>query len=271
VALCRNLEVSKAGYYAWRDRKPSARIIEEDHLRSLVRKFHDLSWRRYGMPRIRKDLCDDGRFVGHNRVARLMREEGIAGKKRRSSRRATSSSPAYAAAPNLLNGDFHAEQLNQKWVADITYLSTGEGFLYLAVVLDLYSRRVVGWSMSRHINAALVIDALDSAIRSRKPLNGLIVHTDRGSQYACRDYRNYLNLRNVIPSMSEKAKCWQNAVAESFFATLKAETGHGTWKTRSQARSEVFEFIEAWYNSRRRHSTIGYLSPIQYEERQLVA
>jgi len=271
VALCRNLEVSKAGYYAWRDRKPSDRIVEEDRLRSEIRKSHEQSKQIYGMPKIRADLHGEGMVVGHNRVARLMREEGIAGKKRHRSRRAALASPIYAVAPNLLNGNFGADQPNRKWVADITYLSTGEGFLYLATVLDLYSRRIVGWSMSRNINAALVIDALNAAVQSRRPSTDLIVHTDRGSQYACREYRSYIKQRHITPSMSEKAKCWQNAVAESFFATLKNETGSGSWKTRREARDEVFEFIEAWYNTRRRHSTIGYLSPKQYEESRLVA
>ncbi len=271
VALWRNLEVSKAGYYSWRNRKPSARAAQEEQLRTDIRTFYERSGRRYGMPKIRADLHDAGMRVGHNRVARLMQEEGIVGKKRRLSRRITATSPTYAVAPNLLDGDFDSALLDRKWVADITYLSTGEGFLYLATVLDLYSRRVVGWSMSRRINAALVIDALNAAVNLRKPSRGLIVHTDRGSQYACREYRAYLKLHNIRPSMSEKGKCWQNAVAESFFATLKAEARPGEWRTRQQARAAVFEFIEAWYNTRRRHSTIGYLSPAQYEESRLVA
>jgi putative transposase len=223
------------------------------------------------MPKIRADLHDVGLCVGHNRVQRLMREEGIAGKKRHISRRITAASPSYAVAANILDGDFASTLPNKRWVADITYLSTSEGFLYLAMVLDLYSRRVVGWSMSHRINAALVIEALNAAVVLRRPSKGLIVHTDRGSQYACREYRAYLKLHNIVPSMSEKGKCWQNAVAESFFATLKTEAASGSWKTREQARAAVFEFIETWYNTRRRHSTIGYLSPVQYEVDRIVA
>jgi putative transposase len=270
AALCRNLEASKAGYYAWRKRALSKRALYDEQLRLDIQKSHERSGRRYGRPNIHADLKDAGIRISGKRVARIMREENIAGKRRCASRRVTAAAPSYPAAPNLLAGNFNQRLPNRAWVSDITYLPTGEGFLYLATVLDLYSRRIVGWSMSPRINAALVIDALSSAVRLRKPPEGLIVHTDRGSQYGSRDYREYLAQNNIEPSMSEKGKCWQNAVAESFFATLKTEAGPRSWKNRDRARADVFEFIEAWYNTRRRHSTLGYLSPKQYEERWVV-
>lgn len=271
VALCRNLEVSKAGYFTWRKRGSSARTLRDEELRSDIRVSHEKSGRRYGRPNIHADLKELGICVGGKRVARLMREENIAGKRRCASRRVTAAAPCYPAAPNLLDGNFHQDAPNRAWVSDITYLPTGEGFLYLATVLDLYSRLIVGWSMSTRINAALVIDALASAVRSRKPSSGLIVHTDRGSQYGSREYRSFLAHHNIEPSMSEKGKCWQNAVAESFFATLKTEAGPRSWRTRQEARYDVFEFIESWYNRRRRHSTLGYVSPMQFEKAGLVS
>jgi putative transposase len=269
-ALCRNLEVSKAGYYAWRKRAPSTRALRDEQLRSDIRKSHEGSGCRYGRPNIHADLKDAGIRISGKHLARLMREENIAGKRRCASRRVTAAAPSYPAAPNLIAGNFNQALPNRAWVADITYLPTGEGFLYLAAVLDLYSRLVVGWSMSSRINAALVINALNSAVLQRKPSKGLIVHTDRGSQYGSRDYRAYLARRNIQPSMSEKGKCWQNAVAESFFATLKTEAGPRSWKTRDLARADVFQFIETWYNPHRRHSTLGYLSPKQYEGSRVV-
>jgi putative transposase len=262
--------VSKAGYYAWRTRALSARALRDEQLRSDIRKAHEKSGHRYGRPNIHADLKAAGIRISGKHVARLMREENIAGKRRCASRRVTVGAPSYPAAPNLIAGNFNQRLPNRVWVSDITYLPTGEGFLYLATVLDLYSRLIVGWSMSPRINAALVIDALTSAVRSRRPSKGLIVHTDRGSQYGSRDYRKFLAQHNIEPSMSEKGKCWQNAVAESFFATLKAEAGPRSWKTRDLARADVFEFIETWYNSHRRHSTLGYLSPKQYEESRVV-
>jgi putative transposase len=266
AALCRNLNVSKAGYYAWRKRILSARVLRDEQLRADIRFSHERSGRRYGRPNIHADLKEMGIRISGKHVARLMREENIVGKRRSVSRRVTAAAPCYPAAPNLLKGKFHQSVPNRAWVSDITYLPTGEGFLYLATVLDLYSRRIVGWSMDVRINAALVIDALASAVRSRKPPNGLIVHTDRGSQYGSREYRSYLQEHNIKPSMSEKGKCWQNAVAESFFATLKTEAGPRSWKTRDLARADVFEFIETWYNRQRRHSTLGYISPVRFEK-----
>jgi putative transposase len=201
-----------------------------------------------------------------------MRIEQIQGKKRQAFRITTKSAHSYPIAPNLLNRQFTAPAPNRAWVADITYLSTREGWLYLAVVLDLFSRRVVGWSMSNHNDAPFVLAALRMAVDWRNPDPGLIVHTDRGSQYACNEYRAFIEAHGIVPSMSRTRACWDNAVAESFFATLRLELQPDRrWSTRSEARMAIFEYIEGWYNRERRHSTIGYLSPAKFEERRRVA
>ena len=200
-----------------------------------------------------------------------MKNADIRGKKRRSSR-ATTNASSYLAADNVLNRQFTPQEPNLAWVADITYFATKEGWLYLAVVIDLFSRRIVGWSISKFIDANLVLTALTMATERRNPKPGLVVHTDRGSQYGCRAYRQFIEERGIIPSMSRKRDCWDNAVAESFFASLKVELkSEQVWATRSEARSEIFEYIEAWYNRERRHSTIGYVSPAQFEECRRVA
>jgi putative transposase len=272
VALCRNLEVSKAGYYAWRDREPSIRAQTDDRLRQTIRIIHRKSRGRYGMPTIHAELKETGFRIARKRVARLMKLENIQGKKRRACRVTTMSSHSYAVAPNLLNRQFSADAPDVAWVADITYFATREGWLYLAVVLDLFSRRIVGWSMSRWIDSNLVIDALRMAVDRRRPRPGLIVHTDRGSQYACNAYRRFIEAHGIIASMSRKRDCWDNAVAESFFATLKLELEPASpWSTRAEARTGIFEYIETWYNRERRHSTLGYLSPTRFEERPRVA
>jgi putative transposase len=270
--MCRNLEVSKAGYYAWRERDLSARAKADHVLDVRIRAIHRKSRGSYGSPTIHAELRETGVRIARKRVARLMRMGQIQGKKRRAFRATTKSSHAYPIAPNLLNRQFLVTAPNRAWVADITYLSTREGWLYLAVVLDLFSRRIVGWSMSNCIDAQLVLAALRMAVDRRKPLPCLIVHTDRGSQYACNEYRAFIGAQGIIPSMSRKRDCWDNAVAESFFATLKLELKPDRmWATRSDARTAVFEYIETWYNRERRHSTIGYLSPAEFEERRRVA
>lgn len=219
---------------------------------------------------IHAELKAGGMRIARKRVARLMKLEQIHGKKPRAFRVTTMSSHAYPVAPNLLNRRFSAEAPNAAWVADITYFSTGEGWLYLAVVLDLFSRRIVGWSMSRSIDAALVLNALQMAVQRRRPQAGLIVHTDRGSQYACNEYRAFVAAHGIVPSMSRKRDCWDNAVAESFFATLKLEIKPDRpWGTRAQARAAIFEYIETWYNRERRHSTNRYLSPMEFERRHV--
>jgi putative transposase len=270
--MCRNLEVSKAGYYAWRERDLSARAKADQVLGVRIKAIHRKSRGSYGSPTIHAELRETGIRVARKRVARLMRIGHIYGKKRRAFRVTTKSSHAYPIAPNLLNRQFSVGAPNRVWVADITYLATREGWLYLAIVLDLFSRRIVGWSMSSCIDAPLVLSALRMAVDRRTPLPGLIVHTDRGSQYACNEYRAFVAAHGIIPSMSRKRDCWDNAVAESFFATLKLELKPDRmWATRSEARAAVFEYIEAWYNRERRHSAIGYFSPAEFEQRRCVA
>lgn len=270
--MCRNLNVSKAGYYAWRGRKLSARAQMDEVLKLRIRAIHRENRGRYGSPRIQLELQKTGISLGRKRVARLMRSDGLKAKKRRHFRVTTVSSHSYPIAPNKLARNFKPAAPNRAWVADITYFSTREGWLYLAVVIDLFSRRVVGWSMSPRIDAALVIDALHMAIQQRKPEPGLLVHTDRGSQYACRDYRAFIGEHGIVPSMSRKGDCWDNAVAESFFATLKVELrSEQLWRTRDEARTAIFDYIEIWYNRQRRHSTVGYVSPAEFEECRLVA
>ena len=210
--------------------------------------------------------------IGRNRIARLMRLEGLKAKKRRHFRITTVSSHSYPIAKNVLNRQFHPPAANKAWAADITYLSTKEGWLYLAIVIDLFSRRIVGWAMSSKIDADLAISALRMAIQIRSPKPGLVVHTDRGSQYACREYRRFIAEHGIVPSMSRKGDCWDNAVAESFFSTLKVEIkSEKLWATRSEARTEIFEYIEAWYNRERRHSSLNYLSPADFEKCRPVA
>ena len=270
--MCRNLDVSKAGYYAWRSREQSNRSKRDAELVTHIRKAHIENRKLYGSPRIHAELQDDGVRTSRKRVARLMREHGIRGKKRRHFKVTTLSRHNYPVAPNLLNRQFQVEKPNQAWVGDVTYFSTAEGWLFLAAVIDLYSRRVVGWSMSNKNDAKLVISALQMALESRSVKHNLLVHTDRGSVYACRAYSDFIDRNGLTPSMSRKGDCWDNAVAESFFASLKVELQLPTaWKTRSAARSAIFEYIEAWYNRRRRHSTNGYLSPIEFEECRRVA
>lgn len=272
ASLCRNLEVSKAGYYAWRERVPSARAKADVALCTKISTIHRNSRGNYGSPMIHAELKATGLRISRKRIARLMKLKQITGKKRRAFRVTTMSSHAYPIAPNLLERRFSVSKPNIAWVADITYFSTKEGWLYLAVVLDLYSRRVVGWSMSRWIDAKLVLNALQMAVKSRQPRSGLIVHTDRGSQYACNEYRAFIAAHGIVPSMSRKRDCWDNAVAESFFATLKREIRpERMWSSRAEARSAIFDHIEVWYNRKRRHSANRYLSPIEFEQCRHVA
>jgi transposase InsO family protein len=273
VALCRNLEVSKAGYYAWRGRKPSTRDRVDDELSCQIRSIHVDSRRCYGSPNIHAALRKQGVRVGRKRVARLMHSHELRGKKARRRRVITTESAHnYPVAPNILNRQFEQSAPNRAWAADITYFSTKQGWLYLAIVLDLFSRRVVGWSMSRYIDAELVLGALQMGIQTRRPAPGLLVHTDRGSQFACRDYRNFVDAHGISASMSRKRDCWDNAVVESFFASMKCEIKpEQVWATRSDARAEIFEYIEVWYNRQRQHSSLGYLSPAEFEESRRVS
>jgi len=268
VALsCRVLGVSRAGYYAWRDRPPSARARADAELAEVIRGLHTQTRGVYGSPRIHAELQAAGRRCGRKRVARLMRQAGLAGcRRRRRQPRTTVSDPAATAAPDLVQRDFTPLAPDRVWVADITYVPTEEGWLYLATVLDAFSRRVVGWAMADHLRTELVLDAVELALRQRRPAPGLIHHSDRGCQYTSLAFGRHLRAAGLVSSMSRVGNCWDNAVAESFFATLKGElVDRQPWPSRAAARLAIFEYIEAFYNRQRRHSTLGYRSPAAYE------
>jgi putative transposase len=264
-ALCRVMEVSSSGYYAWRDRPVSARACEETLLVAQIRTVHQQSRKRYGSPRIYKALRAQGVSCGSNRVARLMRKHGVVAKHRRRFRHTTIVNPTDQWYRDVLDRVFTPERPNAVWASDITYLRTKEGWLYLAVVLDLYSRKVVGWAAQPYITTDLVLEAMSTAIQLRRPPAGLIHHSDRGTQYASKDYQKLLRQYEMISSMSEKGDCWDNAPVESYFSTLKNEIDDLSSMTRAEAWQTLFEFIEIWYNRQRIHSTIGYVSPAQYE------
>jgi putative transposase len=266
--MCRVLRVSRSGYYAWRRAPESPRAAEKRRLDAAIRQLFDDHRGRYGAPRITLDLQAEGWPVSRRRVARRMRAMGLRARAARRFKATTQSRHTLPVAPNRLEQDFTAAGPNQKWVADITYLWTGEGWLYLAVVLDLYSRAVVGWSMAERITKELVINALGMAIWRRRPDPGLLVHSDRGSQYAALDYQALLERHGFLCSMSKKGDCYDNAAMESFFHTLKVEQVHGArYPTREAAKADVFEYIETYYNPKRRHSTLNYQSPWDFEKR----
>ena len=271
VTMCRVLMVSKAGYYAWRTRPQSARAVENEQLVLAIRVVHAESDRTYGSPRMQHELAAQGHACSENRVARLMRADGLRVKSKRKFRVTTQSGHQAPVAPNTLDRQFAVEQvggIDHVWVSDITYLWTREGWLYLAIVLDLGSRRVVGWAMRHTLERQLALDALTMALTHRQPGVGLLHHSDRGMQYAHEDYQTLLKGHAITGSMSRKGDCWDNAVAESFFATLKTERADGAdWHTREQARAAIFRYIEMWYNPRRRHSSLGYLSPMEFERK----
>jgi putative transposase len=272
--MCRVLEVWPAGYYAWRKRSPSAHAVADERLMLNIRVAYRASGGTYGAPRVHRDLRDDGLNVGKKRVARLMRDDGLVGRPPRHWVRTTDSNHAYPIAPNLLERrfDVNGMALNRVWVSDITYVPTRAGWLYLAVVLDLASRRVVGWAMRETLDAELALSALRMAVAARRPERGLIHHSDRGVQYACGEYRALLATHRFHASMSRTGDCWDNAVAESFFATLELELiVRSDWATPDEARRAIFHFIETWYNRKRRHSTLDYISPAHYEQRLVTA
>lgn len=271
--MCRMLTVSRSGFYAWCAGEPSARALADDVLLAHVRISFLESGRTYGAPRVREDLRDVGHHVGRKRVARLMRTEGLVARRRRAAVRTTDSTHGEPVAPNLVARQFAPEKyraLNRVWVSDITYLPTQAGWLYLAVVLDLASRRCVGWAMRPTLEADLALSALRMALQHRRPAPGLIHHSDRGVQYASLAYRTLLAQHGAVASMSRRGDCWDNAVAESFFATLDGElTARSHWATHAEARQAIFKYIETWYNPRRRHSSLCYQSPINYEQTTL--
>ena len=266
--MCRVLGVSRAGYYARRHRRVSARTRTDTTLKVAIAASHRASDRTYGSPRILEDLREAGHRISRKRVARLMREVGIAGIPRRRYCITTDSAHVFPVAANVLNRQFAAHEPDRVWASDITYLWTTEGWLYLAVVLDLSSRRVVGWSLGRRLDTGLVRSALERALDTRWPATGLVHHSDRGSQYASQEYQRLLGARGIVCSMSRRGNCWDNAVVESFFATMKRElVRQHRWQTRTAASHAVFHWIEAWYNTRRRHSSLGYVSPAAYEKK----
>lgn len=263
--MCRVLNVSASGYYAWVDRSPSRRQQDDDRLVEHIQTCHERSRKTYGSPRIHADLQAMGIRVGRKRVARLMRLNGIRAPQKRRYRITTKREPSRLPAPNLLQQDFDADAINEKWLADITYIDTYEGWLYLAAILDTYSRKVVGWSMSTSLHRKLVEDALEMSLGRRQIDGQLIHHSDQGSQYTSDDYLHLLAENRIQVSMSSVGNCYDNAMMESFFATLKTECVVDRYATRQQARQAIFEYIEVWYNRQRRHSALGYLSPEQYE------
>ncbi len=264
--MCRVLGVSRSGYYAWCARGESARAQANRVLLEHVRQVHATSRQTYGAPRIHAALCRLGLHCSRKRVAHLMRQQRLSGGRPPRRLHTTQRNPLAVPAPNRLNQDFAASAPNRKWVADVTYIATAEGWLYLAVVLDLYSRSVVGWAMADQMDSALVRSALQMAWQQRQPAAGLLHHSDQGSQYTSELYRQCLARFGCEASMSRVGNCYDNAVMESFFATLKAECATRPFATCAQARTAIFEYIEGWYNRARLHSTLGYRSPLEFEQ-----
>ena len=265
ATMCRLLRVSPSGFYAWRQRGPSARAQVDATLLTDVRAFHERSDRTYGAPRILEDLREAGVRVGRKRIARLLRGAGLVGVSRRRGVRTTRRGPAETPAADLVQRNFTATAPNQLWVADITYIPTWAGFLFLAVVLDAYSRRIVGWVMATHLKTQLVLDALNMALGQRKP-GGVIHHSDQGSQYTSLAFGHRCEAMGVRPSRGSVGDAYDNAMAESFFATLECELlARRRFPTQAEARVAVFRYIEGWYNPHRRHSALGQQSPISYE------
>lgn len=264
--LCELLEVSTSGYYAWRSRPVSQREMANQELLKQIEVVHEESHETYGSPRIYRELKAQGVSCSENRVARLMRQYGIRARQVKQYKRTTKANAAHPKAPNRLDGDFTAEHPDRKWLADISFIRTQEGWLYLAVILDLFSRRIVGWAVATRLTSALAEDALAMALQRRQPNSDLIHHSDRGSQYTSEAYQTVLKDNSLIVSMSGAGNCYDNAPMESFIGTLKTEwVHHRRYRTRDEARTDIFYFIEVFYNRRRRHSTLGYVSPDEYE------
>lgn len=264
--MCRLFGVSPSGYYAWRDRPASRRRQENEQLLEEIRQIYAQSRKTYGSPRVHAELVAKGFQVGLHRVARLMRAAGIVARRPKKRRRTTDSNHSFPVAPNRLNRDFQAARPNLKWLTDITFIWTAEGWLYLAVVLDLFSRKIVGWAMEATLAGCLVEKAFQMATGNRRPEPGLLHHSDRGSQYAGGPYQLSLATYQMQVSMSRTGNCYDNAPMESFFSSLKIEQVHARdYQTRQEARTDIFEYIEVFYNRVRRHSSLGYLSPEEFE------
>jgi transposase InsO family protein len=269
AVMCAVLKVSRSGYYAWCRRPVCLRRQQEQALREQIRTIHCDSRGTYGSPRVWRDLRDQGHGCGRHRVARLMRKDGLRAKVKRRFKATTDSRHQLPVAANLVSRAFNPEAPNRLWAGDITYIWTAEGWLYLAVVLDLFSRTVAGWAMAERMSRSLAMDALRMAVARRRPGVGVIHHSDRGSQYASADFQALLATHGMRCSMSRKGDCWDNAPVESFFGTLKQElVFHERYATRAQARQSIFDYIERFYNRRRRHSSLGYMSPASFEEAQ---
>ncbi|MEZ4387990.1 MAG: IS3 family transposase [Candidatus Krumholzibacteriia bacterium] len=265
AVLCRVLRVHRSGYYAWLKKPESDRVVEDDRLLAKIKRFHQESGGAYGSPRIFKDLRDDGEACGRHRVARVMKQAKVKAIRSYKKPRYVAGKPSLL-APNVLDREFDVAAPNEVWVTDITYIRTWVGFVYLAVVMDLYSRKIVGWSMKTSLGRELVIDALLMAVWRRRPKTRVLVHSDQGSQYGSFDCRKFLEAHNLRPSMSRRGNCWDNAVAESFFSSLKKERiRRRVYHKVSDAKSDVFDYIEMFYNPRRRHSHLGDVSPEAFE------
>ncbi len=265
--MCNVMDVSQSAYYDWLKRPESARSLEDKRQGEIVKKIHKKSRETYGARRIRKEMIEDGEQISRTRTRRLMKQQGVESKSKRKFKATTHSNHGRPVAPNLLDREFLVNQPDTVYAGDITYIPTDEGWLYLAVLIDLYSRAVVGWAMSERMTAQLANDALMMAIWKRKPPKGLMAHSDRGSQYASDLYQKTLKDHGFICSMSRKGNCWDNAPSESFFHTLKTElTHHRRYQSRQEAKQDIFEYIEVFYNRQRRHSTIGYQTPLGYEK-----
>ena len=271
-SMCRFMQVSRSAYYAWLHRPQTTTEKDDIELTTIIHGVFNKSRATYGTRRIKKELFDRNRTVSRRRIGRLMDKANLACKTKRKFKVTTDSKHDKPISPNLLDREFNVNQPDQVYAGDITYIHTQEGWLYLAVVIDLYSRQVVGWSMAEHMRAKLVNDALLMALWKRKPAKGLLWHSDRGSQYASDSHRALIKEFGIRQSMSRKGNCWDNAVSESFFHTLKTELiNHETYQTRSAAKQAVFEYIEVFYNRERRHSANSYLSPVNYELQQIAA
>jgi transposase InsO family protein len=267
TCLCHTLKVSRSGFYAWQKRPASPKKLARQRLLEKIRQVHAQSRGIYGSPRVEAELAEQGIAVCVNTVAKYMKQAGLCSKiKRRFRPRTTDSAHGLAVPPDRLQRSFAAAGPNQKWCCDITYVPTAEGFLYVAAVIDVFSRRIVGWAMDDHLRSELCLSALAMAIARRAPAPGLLHHSDRGVQYACTSYQQLLEDHGIIASMSRKGDCYDNALMESFWGTLKTElTYHELYPTRAEARQSIFEFIEVFYNRQRRHSAIGYMSPEKFE------
>jgi putative transposase len=266
VALCRALEVAASGYYAWKKRQPSAHRQEDERLESVIAHAFIQNRGAYGSPQVHAVLRRQGIRCARKRIARLMRQLGLTARGRKRKPRTTDSTHDHPIAPNVLNREFTASAPNQRWVGDMTVVETQDGWLYLAALIDLYSRRCVGWAMSAHPDEALVTSAFQMACQQRRPGPGLLHHSDRGSQYTSQGYRHLLASAGIQVSMSRRANCWDNAVVESFWGTLKTEcTTRYQFASRQQAQTIIFDYLEIFYNRQRLHSTLGYLSPLEFE------